>query len=79
MFAKVLLALMSGRAADRVLEVQRAAHLVLMRRWTVRRREAASTEAMLGADFVLFHLDADLRWLDATAARLGRLAMELGQ
>jgi hypothetical protein len=34
---------------------------------------------MLGADFVLFHLDADLRWLDATAARLGRLAMELGQ
>ena len=78
-FAKVLLALMSGRAADRVLEVQRAAHLVLMRRWTVRRREASSTEAMLGADFVLFHLDADLRWLNATAARLGRLAMELGQ
>ncbi len=76
-FAKVLLALMSGRPADRVLEVQRASHLMLMRQWTARRREAGRTEAAIAADFVLFHLDADLRWLDATAARLDRLAQEL--
>ncbi len=76
-FAKVLVALMSGRAAAHVLDVQRAAHRALMRQWTIRRREAPSTEAAIAADFVLFHLDADLRWLDATTARLGRLAAEL--
>ena len=76
-FAKVLVALMSGRAADRVLDLQRAAHLALMRTWTARRREASSTEATIAADFVLFHLDADLRWLDATAARLDRLTAEV--
>lgn len=76
-FAKVLVALMSGRAAEQVLAVQGAAHRALMRQWTTRRREASSTEATLAADFVLFHLDADLRWLDATASRLDRLAAEV--
>jgi DNA-binding PadR family transcriptional regulator len=78
-FAKVLLALMAGRAAAGVLEVQRAAHLVLMRQWTARRREVPTTEAAIAADFVLFHLDADLRWLEATAARLDRLAAEVAR
>lgn len=76
-FTKVLLALMSGRPAEQVLEVQRSAHLVLMRQWTARRREAPTAAGAITADFVLFHLDADLRWLDATSARLGRLAEEL--
>lgn len=78
-FAKVLLALMAGRAAEQVLAVQRSAHLALMRLWTSRRREAASTEAAIAADFVLFHLDADLRWLEATGARLDRLAAEVAR
>jgi DNA-binding PadR family transcriptional regulator len=78
-FAKVLLALMVGRSAAGVLEVQRAAHLVLMREWTGRRRRAPTTEAAIAADFVLFHLDADLRWLQATAARLDRLAAEVSR
>lgn len=78
-FAKVLLALMSGRSASQVLDVQRAAHLTLMRQWTARRREAQSAEGAIAADFVLFHLDADLRWLDATVTRLDRLATELAR
>ena len=76
-FAKVLLALMAGRPAAGVLEVQRAAHLLLMRQWTALRREEGTAGAAIAADFVLFHLDADLRWLDATAARLDRLAAEV--
>ena len=59
--------------------MQRSAHLALMRQWTALRREAASTEAAIAADFVLFHLDADLRWLEATGARLDRLAAEVAR
>ena len=50
-----------------------------MRQWTARRREAQSAEGAIAADFVLFHLDADLRWLDATVTRLDRLATELAR
>lgn len=78
-FAKVLLALMAGRSGAHVLEVQRKAHLVLMREWTARRREAPTTEAAIAADYVLFHLDADLRWVEATATRLDRLAQEVAR
>ena len=30
------------------------------------------------ADHGLFHLEADLRWIDTTVARLGALAKEVG-
>ena len=62
-----------------VVDVQRSAHLVLMREWTVRRREAPTTEATISADYVLFHLDADLRWLDATERRLDQLEVEVAR
>lgn len=78
-FAKVLLALMSGRSAAQVLDVQRRSHLSVMREWTARRRQAPTAEQAIAADYVLFHLDADLRWLEATAARLDRLALEVAE
>ena len=78
-FAKVLIALMAGRSARAVVDIQRSAHLVLMREWTVRRREAPTTEATISADYVLFHLDADLRWLDATERRLDQLEVEVAR
>lgn len=78
-FAKVVLALMAQRSAHAVVEVQRRSHLALMRQWTAARREAPTTESAIGADFVLFHLDADLRWLEATAARIDRLAQEVAR
>jgi DNA-binding PadR family transcriptional regulator len=73
LFAKVTLALLLGRSAEQYLDVQRAAHLQRMRELTEVRRTADVVEALL-ADHGLFHLEADLRWIDLTAARLQRLA-----
>jgi DNA-binding PadR family transcriptional regulator len=73
LFTKVVLALLLGRSADRYLESQRAAHLQRMRELTERKRDAVLVDALL-ADYGLFHLEADLRWIDVTAARLPLLA-----
>lgn len=75
-YTKVVLALRSGRPAEQILHGQRAAHLVVMRELTDRKRGADLTTT-LACDFTLFHLEADLRWVEHTAARLDRLAREL--
>ena len=77
LFTKVVLALMSGRSAERFLDAQRATHLAAMKRLTAARRHAASTQDALLADFQLFHIEADLRWIDHTDARLAALAEEV--
>jgi DNA-binding PadR family transcriptional regulator len=73
LFIKVVLALMSGRPAEEYLDTQRAAHLQRMRELTEVKRSGGVVDALL-ADHALFHLEADLRWIDLTAARLGALA-----
>jgi DNA-binding PadR family transcriptional regulator len=73
LFSKVVLALMLGRPADRYLDTQRAAHLQRMRELTEIKRSGGLMDGLL-ADHGLFHLDADLRWIDVTAARLEALA-----
>jgi len=78
LFAKVVLALMLGRQADEYLDVQRAAHLQRMRELTELKRNGALVDALL-ADHGLFHLEADLRWIDMTAARLDALAQVVSQ
>jgi DNA-binding PadR family transcriptional regulator len=76
LFVKVVLALMSGRSAERYLDTQRAAHLQRMRELTELRRTGNVVDSLL-ADHGLFHLEADLRWIDLTAARLSTLAEEI--
>jgi DNA-binding PadR family transcriptional regulator len=79
LFAKVVIALMLGRPAEHYLDTQRAAHLQRMRELTDLRRAGGQVDLLL-ADHGLFHLEADLRWMDMTAARLGPLQKEvLGQ
>jgi DNA-binding PadR family transcriptional regulator len=73
LFSKVVLALMLGRPADAYLDAQRAAHLQRMRELTEIRRARGLMDALL-ADHGLFHLEADLRWIDVTSARLSALA-----
>jgi len=73
LFAKVVLALMLGRSAEQYLDTQRAAHLQRMRELTELKRRDNLIDALL-ADHGLFHLEADLRWIDTTAARLPYLA-----
>jgi hypothetical protein len=47
-----------------------------MRELTDVKRIGDTVEALL-ADHGLFHLEADLRWMDLTAARLSQLAAEV--
>jgi DNA-binding PadR family transcriptional regulator len=73
LFSKVVLALMLGRSAAQYLDTQRAAHLRRMRELTEQKRQSNLIDVLL-ADHGLFHLEADLRWIDMTAARLPSLA-----
>lgn len=76
LFTKVVLAVTSGRNAEGLLDVQRATHLQRMRELTTAKRNAALLD-VVAADRDLFHLEADLRWIDLTTARLDRLRKEL--
>jgi DNA-binding PadR family transcriptional regulator len=76
LFMKVVLALTSGRSAQVVLDAQRERHLAEMQALTREKRDR-DLLGTLRADFALFHLEADLRWIEMTVARLGRLGTEL--
>jgi len=76
LFVKVVLSLMLGRPAEEYLDAQRATHLRRMRELTELKQEGELVDALL-ADHGLFHLEADLRWIDLTAARLAALAEEV--
>ncbi len=76
LFVKVVLALMLGRRAEEYLDAQRTAHLQRMRELTDLKQRSGIVDALL-ADHGLFHLEADLRWIDLTEARLGALAEEV--
>ncbi len=73
LFAKVVLALMLDRPAGHYLDAQRAAHLQRMRELTELKQHGDPLDALL-ADHALYRLEADLRWIDHTAARLEPLA-----
>ncbi|MEU5420797.1 PadR family transcriptional regulator [Streptomyces sp. NPDC001407] len=77
LYTKVVVALLTGRDADGLLDAQRAEHLRLMRELT-RRKSAGDLADQLICDHALFHLEADLRWLEITAARLDQLAKAVG-
>lgn len=76
LYAKVILALRSGRSATAVLDAQRSEHLQAMRELT-RRKVGGDLADQLICDHALFHLEADLRWLELTAARLDELASQV--
>ena len=76
LYAKVVISLLTGRDANALLDTQRAEHLRLMRELT-RRKMGGDLADQLVCDHALFHLEADLRWLELTTARLDRLASEI--
>ena len=77
LFAKVTLALMLGKPAEAYLDTQRAAHIRRMQELTEIKRTGPLVDVLL-ADHALFHLEADLRWIDLTSARLAELAEAVG-
>ncbi|MDO9353423.1 MAG: PadR family transcriptional regulator [Solirubrobacteraceae bacterium] len=76
LYTKLVLALVTGRSATQLLDVQREAHLEQMRVLT-RRKSGGDLLDQLVCDHALFHLEADLRWLELTAARIDDLATEV--
>ena len=76
LYTKVVLALLTGRSAADILDRQRAEHLRLMRQLTQRKATGDLADQLI-CDHALFHLEADLRWLELTAARLDTLAAEV--
>lgn len=78
LYTKVVMALLSGRPAADLLDVQRGEHLRVMRELT-RRKTAGDLADQLICDHALVHLEADLRWLELTAERLDELAKEVLQ
>jgi DNA-binding PadR family transcriptional regulator len=72
LYTKVVIALMSERDAQDVLDTQRHAHLRAMRELTARKRDGDLADQLI-CDHALFHLEADLRWLELTAARIDEL------
>ncbi|GAB3850715.1 hypothetical protein GCM10027610_076110 [Dactylosporangium cerinum] len=72
----MVLALLTGRPAAELLDTQRTEHLRLMRELT-RRKTGGDLADQLICDHALFHLEADLRWLELTAARLSELAWKV--
>lgn len=76
LFTKVVLALLSDRDAQRYLQKQRAIHQKRMRELT-RMKNGADPAGELLADYALFHLEADLRWMELAEARLARLRKEI--
>lgn len=75
-FTKVATAILSDASPDTYLDIQRMAHISRMRELNEQRRTGDLSQ-LLQADYTLFHLEADLRWLDNTTARLSTLTKEI--
>ncbi|MFZ4842965.1 PadR family transcriptional regulator [Mycetocola saprophilus] len=72
LFAKTVIALLLDEDAGTLLDVQRACHQARMRELTAAKR-GADLASVLTIDHALFHIEADLRWIELTGARLAEL------
>lgn len=76
LFTRVVLALVSGRSADQVLDAHRRVYLDRMRELTAARRGGDVIDRLVG-DYEAAHLSADLEWIELASARLGDIAAEV--
>ncbi|MEU3788933.1 PadR family transcriptional regulator [Streptomyces fructofermentans] len=77
-FAKVVCTILASADPADYLASQRTAHMARMRELTaVKTAPGTDLATVLSADYALNHLDADLRWMTTTAARLGTLTAEV--
>lgn len=76
LFAKVVVALLSDNNAAELIDLQRARHMQQMRQLTQAKQQADLLHVLL-YDHALFHIEADLRWMDMTSARLEAMKADL--
>lgn len=74
--SRLTIALLSGRDGAEVLAGQREAYLERMRELQRLRRSAAGPD-LLAVTYELAHLDADLRWIAESGARLEQMEGEM--
>ena len=67
---KTVTSLHLGADAGDFLRRQRVVHLARMRELVALQGKTADTDEQIAVDHTIFHLDADLRWLDTAAARV---------
>ncbi len=77
LFTKVVMAILLKKDAGKYLDVQRHAHIERMRQ-IIRERKSQDLAYMLLADHAIYHLEADIRWIDLTSSRLHSLKQEFG-
>lgn len=76
MYIKAVLAILKDGDASPYLDNQRQAHIQRMRELTAQRRDSNLSDMLL-IDHALYHLEADLRWIELTISRLTRLKEEI--
>lgn len=76
LYAKVVVSLLTSRDPVPFLDAQRALHLDRMRELTAMKRSGGLGDKLL-ADHALFHLEADLRWIELASDRIAALAAEV--
>lgn len=76
LYIKTVLALLRGGEAASFLDTQKRAHLERMRNLTAKRKNSDLANKLL-IDHAIFHLEADIRWIDLTENRLKILKKEL--
>lgn len=79
LFAKTVIALMSESDAGQLIDLQRQSHLAKMRTLTQKKLATTELSTVLILDYALFHIEADLRWIEHTAARIEQLRKEIQQ
>lgn len=72
LFTKVILALVSGRSPQEVLQAQQAVYLSRMREVTATRKGGDVVDRLAG-DYEIAHLEADLRWIELAGTRLSHV------
>ncbi|WP_328464295.1 PadR family transcriptional regulator [Actinoplanes sp. NBC_00393] len=80
LFSRVVVALLAADAdrARAYLTSQRAAHMTRLRELTsIKTTPGATVGDVIAADYAIGHLDADLRWLQTTLARVADLQKEV--
>ncbi|MGJ9609703.1 PadR family transcriptional regulator, partial [Actinotignum sp. GS-2025c] len=76
LYFKTILSLLVTGDASGYLKAQRATHQQRMRELTARKQNAPLAEKLL-LDSAIFHIEADLRWIQLTSSRLDQLKEEL--
>jgi len=75
-FTRVVLALVSGRSAEAVLDAHRRVYLNRMRELTAARK-TGDVISQLARDYEMQHLKADMTWIEIAATRLKEIGAQI--